>query len=266
MPGDPDFIELINISGKMIDANRLSIVSVNEETNDTSDVVHVSDTGRCILPGGYYAITDSKKNLMRRYFKSADSSIFLVASLPSMPDDKGHLVLISRSDSKIDEVSYNEDMHFPLLTDAEGISLEKIRPGSNSMDRTNWHSASESAGWATPGMINSVFTEKPESDQRMLFSSSRITPDNDGYEDILVIDFRLAGQSNVVNILIFDENGDLVRKLAQNLYTGSNFSVNWDGTADDGSILNSGIYVILVRIFDETGHTVSWKKACALIR
>ena len=36
LPGDPDYIEFYNSSGKVIDASRLQIVSVNDDTGDTS--------------------------------------------------------------------------------------------------------------------------------------------------------------------------------------------------------------------------------------
>jgi len=42
-------------------------------------------------------------------------------------------------------------MHYSLLKGNEGISLEKIRPDLPSDESMNWHSASESVGWGTPG-------------------------------------------------------------------------------------------------------------------
>jgi hypothetical protein len=257
---------LYNNSKKIIDANRLFLVSVNDEMSDTSELIVVSDTSRCILPGSYYTITTGRDAVLKRYISSADTDIFEVKKLPSMPDDKGHLILLNRLAEKIDEVRYSEKMHFQLLSGFEGISLEKIRPGSSSLDQGNWHSASESSGWGTPGAVNSVYTETPGSKSNLIFSSTRITPDNDGYEDVLVIDFKFTGNANVVNILIFDEYGNIVRKLVQNLYAVNDLSVVWDGSADDRSLVSSGIYVILVNVFDETGKTSRWKKVCSVIR
>ncbi len=37
LPGDPDYLELYNTSGKVIDASRLQLVSVNDATGDKSD-------------------------------------------------------------------------------------------------------------------------------------------------------------------------------------------------------------------------------------
>ena len=78
-----------------------------------------------------------------------------------MTDDKGHLILYNRELDKIDEVSYNEKMHFSLLSGYEGVALEKTGPWNTSNEASNWHSATESSGWGTPGAPNSVFIEMP---------------------------------------------------------------------------------------------------------
>ena len=65
------------------------------------------------------------------------------------------------------------------------LLLRKHDPWNKSNEVSNWHSASESSGWGTPGAPNSVFVEMPVTSDKVVFSSSRITPDNDGYEDIL---------------------------------------------------------------------------------
>lgn len=266
LPGDADFIEFYNTSGKIIDASSLFISSVNDETGDTSELLRVSDYGRCFLPGIMYTITTDRKAVLNRYFSSGDTNIFEVERMPSMADDKGHIILFNRQLEKLDEVKYNEKMHFPLLAGFEGISLEKIRPSCNSPDQKNWHSASESSGWGTPGAVNSVFTALPVTDNILTLSSTRITPNNDGNEDLLVMDLRFTGSDNVVSVLIFDETGNLVRRLARNLYAGSTATLAWDATSDDGSAVSSGIYVILISVFDETGKTMRLKKACSVIR
>ena len=100
----------------------------------------------------------------------------------------------------------------------------------------------------------------------MVFSSSKITPDNDGNEDFLTIMLNLTGNGNVVSVMVFDETGNYVRKIATNLFAGAEASVIWDGTADDGSLVKTGIYIILITLYDDTGKTARWKKVCTVIR
>jgi len=186
--------------------------------------------------------------------------------MPSMPDDRGHLLILNRELEVIDEVIYSEEMHYPLLAGSEGISLEKIRPEAGSAVSMNWHSASESSGWGTPGRQNSVFSRLPEADDKIMFSSGRISPNNDGYEDVLVIDMNLEGPGNVVTVSVFDETGGFVRRIAENMLAGNHAAVVWDGTYKNGSLVDTGIYIILIELYNDRGKTKAWKKVCTVVR
>jgi hypothetical protein len=266
LPERSDYVEFYNNSDKILDASGLLLVSVNDENMDTSSVYVLSSEGRCLLPGNYYVITDNKKSIIEIFPSAISDQIFEVPSLPSMPDDKGHLILYNRELDKIDEVFYDEKMHFSLLQGNEGISLEKIKNQGLSTDRSLWHSASESSGWGTPGAPNSIFLDQPGNNDKITFSSTKITPDNDGNEDFLVIDLRLTGLGNVVSISVFDETGHFVKKLTDNLFAGPEASVVWNGTADDEELVSTGIYIILITVFDDKGKVEKWKKVCSVIR
>ena len=264
--GDPDYIEFCNISGRIIDISRLLLVSVNDETGDTSAIVTLTTEKRCFLPGEYLAVTTNRKRVLERFFSSDPFRVIQVPSLPSMPDNTGHLILFSRELDKIDEVFYDERMHYSLLQNNEGIALEKVRPGCLSGERSNWHSASESSGWGTPGVVNSVFSEEPDKTDKVIFSSTRISPDNDGYEDLLIIDLKLEGMGNIVSISVFDETGSFVKRLTDNFLAGPEAVIVWDGTDESGRIVYRGIYILLISVFDENGKTRKWKKVCAVVR
>jgi hypothetical protein len=266
LPGDPDYIELYNRSEKVINASRIQLVSVNDGTDDTTEISPVSIENRCIMPGTYYAVTTDKKRTSDRYFSADPEFLFETGSLPSMSDDEGHLILYSRELDLIDEVHYNEKMHFPLLSGYEGVALEKTYPSNKSEEAVNWHSASESSGWGTPGAPNSLFNELPASSDQVVFSSSKITPDNDGNEDILVIRFSLKGNGNVVSVMVYDETGSYVKRIASNMFAGSDATVIWDGTADDGSLVRTGMYIVFITLYDDTGKTDKWKKVCTVVR
>jgi hypothetical protein len=186
--------------------------------------------------------------------------------MPSMPDDKGHLVLYNRELERIDELIYNDDMHYSILSTNEGVALEKTDPRNKSDQKAAWHSATESSGWGTPGAPNSVFVELPATSDKVVFSSTKISPDNDGNEDFLTIKMNLKGNGNVVSVMVYDETGNFVRKLTSNLFAGAEASVVWDGTADDGSLLKTGIYIFLITLYDDTGKTEQWKKVCTVAR
>jgi hypothetical protein len=265
LPGDEDFIEFFNPSPKAIDASRLYIVSVNESA-DTSQLYQLSPSARCIMPDTYFAITTARENIISRYPNASPEAIFEVPDMPSMSDDKGHLILYNRELEKIDELSYNEKMHYALLSGHEGVSLEKINPSSESLAAGNWHSAAESSFWGTPGTQNSVYNDQTEDSEIISFSSTRITPDDDGIEDFLSIGLHTGETGTVISITIFDEAGNYVKRLASNLLAAPEASFAWDGTADDGSAVRNGIYIFLISIYDDSGNTNSWKKVCTVVR
>jgi hypothetical protein len=266
LPGDPDYLELFNSSEKVIDASRLQIVSVNSTSGDTSQVYAVSVEPTCILPGSYYAFTTDRLKILARYFSADPHYLFETGSLPSMPDDKGHIMLYNMELDIVDEFRYDKEMHYSLIPDAEGVALEKTGPYNKSGDNINWHSASEISGWGTPGAVNSVFKEVQSAEEIVIFSSTKITPDNDGYEDVLMIQINSGGSGNVVSLSVFEESGNFIRKLAENLLIGPEGQVIWDGTAADGSLVNRGIYIILITLFDDRGKINRWKKVCSVIR
>jgi hypothetical protein len=266
LPGDPDYIELYNYSVKILDAATLQAVSVNDDTGDTASLYAVSQVHRCILPKSYYAFTTERKLLLERYDHADPALVFEASGLPSMPDDRGHLILFNMQLVKIDEVYYSDNMHYSILAGTDGISLEKIRPDISSALASGWHSAAGSSGWGTPGARNSVYVDVPESAENILLSSTRISPDGDGFEDFLTIHFSLAGNANVVSVTAFDESGNFIRKIAENLLAGPESSIIWDGTAEDGSPARTGIYVILVTYYDEAGNRGRWKKVCTVVR
>jgi hypothetical protein len=266
LPGDPDYIELYNCSDKIIDASRLKLVSVNEATSDTSVIIPVSTDNRCIMPGTYYVITSERQKIIDRYLSSVPENLFEISPLPAMPDDDGTLILFNGELDVIDKVSYNEKMHYTLLSGFEGIALEKTGKCNSSGEAVNWHSATENSGWGTPGGLNSVYFESFNQQEKVTLSSTRITPDNDGFEDFLTINLMLEGNENVVSVSVYDETGSYVRKIVSNMLTGSETVLIWDGTADDGTSVNSGIYIILINLFDEKGKTDRWKKVCSVLK
>ncbi len=266
LPGDPDYIELFNCSEKIVDASRLLIASINDATGDTSSSAGLYNEHFPVLPGKYYAATTEKEKVVARYTSSDPEMIHHVSSMPSMPDDKGHIILLNRELRLIDEVIYNDKMHFPLLAGNEGIALEKVQPGVSASGGHVWYSASEDSGWGTPGAPNSVYSGEMVKNDVVELSSGRITPDNNGIEDMVEVNLKLTGEGNVVSVIVFDETGAFIRNIAVNLYSGPAVSLYWDGTAEDGTLVSTGIYIIFITVFDDGGKTVRWKKVCTVIR
>lgn len=265
-PDEYDFIEIVNISDQTVDASRLLLQSRNPVAGSGSAAIPLSEDPRCILPGGYFTVTIDKDLLIKRFPSSDGRNIFSVRNLPSLPDDRAEVVLYNRELDIIDLMNYDRAMHFSLLSVVEGVSLEKVTPAADSGNRQNWHSASGSSGWATPGAVNSVFAATEVAGARVTLSGRRITPDSDGIDDLILITYTASWPENVLRVMVFTENGYPVRTLADNLYSGYEALFAWDGKDDSGRVVPTGIYVLWISAFDSNGNTTRRKEAVAVIR
>jgi hypothetical protein len=155
-------------------------------------------------------------------------------------------------------------MHFVLLEDLDGISLERIDPSRPSDDITNWGSAAESQGFATPGYQNSQALAAILGEEDINVFPEIFSPDNDGFQDVVTFTFQNTKPGMVGNIYIFDSNGRQVLHLLKNSLIGENSSVSWDGRNADNGLAPIGIYIVYIEVFDENGNTSKIKKTCVL--
>ncbi|HEB62405.1 MAG TPA: lamin tail domain-containing protein, partial [Bacteroidetes bacterium] len=152
--GGNDFLELINISGKILNLNGL-IISNNMKENKNK----VLDEDIILENGHYICITKDTSKLINDYF-IPDTAFLYENDLPSFDDDRGNISLTyfnstTGSYATIDSFDYSEDMHSGFLNDVEGISLERKNPFIATIDSFNWASAATITGGATPGYKNS---------------------------------------------------------------------------------------------------------------
>lgn len=267
LPGDAEFIELFNNSDKIIDLADHFLVSYNKERGDTGRICWLSDECRCLMPGDYFVITEDRQSVINTYSSCDRDRIFRVEHLPSMPDREGSLILFNRSLELMDEVTYSGDMHFSMLAVTSGVSLERIDPSVSGMERTNWRSAAGMAGYATPGIRNSAATGEglAGGGTAIKLSSKKISPDNDGFEDYLRIELIVEGEQNIISIMVFDDMGYPVRRLAENMTAYGCSVINWDGCDDNAYPLQEGIYIIYVQIITPGKPPEVLKKVCALV-
>ncbi len=264
-PGEPGFIEFVNVSERAIDVSRLLFVVTNLATGSESQGYSLSPAGRILLPGEYFVVTSDVAALTERYPGAVPSRIFEPASMPVLPRERASVTLYNRELDLIDRVRYERSMHYSLLSGTTGVSLEKISPTADSYERDNWYSASGSAGWATPGAVNSQAKEEPGGGGGMTLSSARLVPGSVIDDQFVTITVRLPGRENAVTVMIFDERGGHIKTLTDNLYTGSEFSVVWDGRASDNRFVREGIYIIMVQAFDSEGKRFRFREVCAVL-
>jgi len=264
-PGGYDYIELYNRSNKIIDLKQLYIAARNA-TNQLTTITQLSTGPYLFYPGEYRVFTENSQWLQQQYLIKDSSVVTLVSSLPSMPDDKGTLVLLNGQGAIIDELHYDAKWHFALIEDKQGVALERISYNSATQDKSNWTSAAATAGFGTPGYQNSQLMADAQVTGQVIVLPAVFSPDNDGWNDYATITYQLNEPGYVANIRIFDSNGRLVRYLVQNATLSTAGTFRWDGLNDKLNKLPVGIYIVLTELFNLQGKSKKFKHAITLAR
>ncbi len=261
--GGVDFVELVNVSENSIPVHRLMLATRND-TLALKQIYPPSTEKRYLKPGQYVCCTKDSAIIVSQYFTNNPETFCTMKSFPSFSDDAGTVVLLNDSLVVLDEFSYSAKMHSPFLADENGVSLERISLEKPTADRRNWASAASSIGYATPGIPNSQTSSESEIQDEITPEPKAFSPNGDGYNDELTIRFKLSKPGYIANVRIFDAAGRQVKFLIKNQSLAQEGNWLWNGESEIGQRLNIGIYIILVEVFDQAGHTKAFKKTCTL--
>lgn len=254
--GGSDFLELYNLSGKVLDLDGLRLLNTQVESSNREKEIR----GRTLLlPGEYLVITPDPDDIIDRYDVRFPERL-LDNTLPTLPNEEGNITLLLEN-TPLDSFNYTEDLHYDLLARTDGVSLERISFTAPSNDPGNWHSAAATAGFATPGYENSQFTARPSMLENMIeITNPRLSPDGDGFEDVLLIHYETPQPGYLLNLRIFDAQGRLVRNLVRNESLAAAGAYQWDGFTNERTKARIGIYVLWFELFDNSGKVEERKE------
>ncbi|MFZ5940135.1 MAG: lamin tail domain-containing protein [Bacteroidota bacterium] len=245
-PGCPEFIELHNAGRDFIDLYDFQLC-LTADPGDPPDPWPVSENSHLVPPGEYLVVSPDLNSLAAFYSIKQSGHWLEPERFSQLGNTGGSLFLLYRSGNTADRMSFNDAMHHPMLADPQGVSLERVSFLEAGELPENWHSASEASGYATPGRKNSQALEGFPADTLVDLSTTLLTPDNDGWDDVLEIQVAAENYGCVLGILITDLTGYPVRELAESAISGTRECWFWDGLSDDGLPVAPGIYVVHVR-------------------
>ncbi len=255
--GGVDFVELYNSSNKLLDVKDL-LLAKRDESGNIDQIENIAPAGFTINPNAHVVVTSAPELLQQQYYCMFPEQI-VRANTPSMNDDAGNIVLINTQGIVLDDWTYDDKMHVPLLDDKDGVSLERIDAVRSSNDRTNWTSAAASIGYATPTYKNSQYLKTERAESVMELQPKTISPDGDGYEDVMNINYLLNENGYIGTLTVFNAAGMEVKQLFKNNVLGTSGTYTWDGTADNGQKAPVGLYVFYFETFNLKGEVKSYK-------
>lgn len=262
-PGGSDYVEIFNKSDNYIDLNQLLIANL-DENYQINEAYILGEMQKFIPPQQYLLVSEDTAYVAKQYPANNKAVFLQLKNLPSYLDESGRVVLLRLDNDMLDDFAYSAQMHSDLLSDVEGVALERVNPNSETNRASNWQSAAQTIGFGTPGLQNSVFSLESFTESEVSLSSKRFTPNNDGVDDRLLINFKLKEAGYWANVRIFNSMGKQIRKLASNISIAQEDQLYWDGLGSNKERLPIGIYVVYIELFNEAGDVKNLKKTCVL--
>lgn len=253
--GGSDWVELYNKSNKLINLKRWKIARLNNGI--VSD--HKEITVNYLLHPNDYVVIGGDSNFVITNYPTTVLGKFYPLTLPTLSNDTGSVIVtypkfifIDTIDAVMDQFIYSDKWHFKLLDNNDGKSLERMNPNLPTQNQNNWHTAAEAIGFATPGGKNSQYYPALYNGEINL-SSETVSPDNDGFEDVLQLNYQMNTSGMLATVKIFDDHGRLIKMVTQNELLGINGTIIWDGIREDGQKARIGTYVMLLEAVDING-------------
>jgi hypothetical protein len=264
-PGGSDYVEIYNRSKKVVDARELYVANRNS-ASVIAGIKQVSAVNRLLFPGDFLVMTEAPQQVQQQYFSPHPETFIAVSGMPSFNDDKGDVILLNVQGSVIDELKYDEQWHFKLIDNHEGVSLERIDVNGVTQEQGNWHSAATNVRYGTPGYKNSQYRADAATTGTITVFPEIVSPDNDGIDDVATIDYSFPSPGYVAGISIFDAMGRPVRYLQRNALCGISGNFRWDGLGEHDQQLPAGIYIIYTEVYNLQGKRQRFKNVIVLAR
>lgn len=273
-PNQPEYVEILSTTSHTIAIGSLVLTDRLRE-DGTRDTTSLTERRLAVAPGSIalaYAGPDPTKDPLEAFpdiDRSDPGLVLLPVERSSLSlGNNGDTIRLEGASGLVDEVEYAPSWHLPERVETRGTSLERISAQAPSQDPSNWSTSVDASG-GTPGRVNSI-RASPRTNQTGTFMTTEpdpFSPDGDGFEDFATITLTLPRPTAVARVWIFDLDGRLVRELHPGRPIGPTSTFVWDGRGENGSLLRTGIYVLLVEAVDVGSGFVSRSKApIALVR
>lgn len=249
--GGADYVEVYNNSYDDISLDSVVLVKVHSDGHPGRFYPLCED---CDLSAHCWLVVTTDAAWVRQHYTvRSPEQLLQVDAMPALANGQGTILLALKDSTVLDRLDYTEKMHTPLLRDKEGVALERCSYDAPTQQPSNWSSAATIAGYGTPTYRNSLSTEFLFTYADFMGSSDIISPDGDGRDDILAINYTLKEPALMGNFMIFDSRGRLVRHLAHGLLLGAQGSVVWDGRDDNNIRCFPDNYIVFIDVFNTRG-------------
>ncbi|MDR1561897.1 MAG: lamin tail domain-containing protein [Dysgonamonadaceae bacterium] len=243
-----EWIEICNYSEKAIDLRFLSIATRKPSDGSLNKAYPLATSSVLLNPDEYLVITKDREGICKHFNCREDALYAELAIFPALANGFGTIVILNNLNGEIlDEVSYNNDWHSAGINDTKGISLERTNSDYPSNDPSNWHSASDDSGFATPGYENSIRKSNNAIEEFTIVYPQFIIGN-------CIIRYRLDKPGLRCNAKLFDTSGRLVSIISDNSILGA------EGVLTCKTNGKTGILILHLEIYDIDGNVRYFKR------
>ena len=285
--GGSEYVEFYNKADYAIDLSKLCL-----DKYISGRITHYPLAGfkHSIPSKGYALLTKSKKGVDLYFDLPMDAPIYEMAKFPQLSNDEGSYAIHSSVTGEVfDALHYTKHWHTIAQKDAKGVSLERISFNAETDDLDNWRSADQMTG-GTPGYPNSEGELDPDGDgddggdggddggddnidpeEGDSIDTDCIIPEGikapvlNAKGDRYQVYYHLHQAGYSARVTLFDINGKAVASLPIKEQLSMSGYLTWGVLNVDGEKFRSGVYIFYVDFFHETGATLRFKRAFAIL-
>ena len=253
-----DYIELYNNSDRAINLKGFRLQSKKSDYT-VVDSITLFKSNYYLLPNDYVVFTEDKQSVIMNYRTKNKEKIIEINKLINMNDKEGNVYLLDETGKTLDQMYYSENMHLNWLDDIDGRSLERRSFEIEGIVAENWASASDDIGKGSPGVLNSQNSYKMhDQNEEFYLSKKLISPNADGYSDLLELNYHLKNRSMVIRINVFDQQGRFVTNIYNDYSISNEGILTWDLSQNNVKIQN-GLYLIFIEGISDSGDYKKYK-------
>ncbi len=262
-PSSNDYVELYNLSDKIIDLSKLCFGVVSDGV--LKSCLPISSSKRSYFPGDYLVISPDSTSIDES-FGPLDLSLLASVSGMNTMSESATIALTSTTGTILESLTYKASMLGYAAQTSSNVSLERIRFDLPTDQTTNWTAASVEYNYATPTAENSQHRDGSETPSTHLEIANKVfTPDGDGMNDELIIRTQFSDGTWLATVRIYSSAGVLVATPYNNEAVAVSGELTWNGKTDDGSQLSPGTYIVFVSAWQPNdGKTYDFKKTCVV--
>lgn len=248
------YIEILNATDYFFDLAALCLCNP-DSTGKPKNTRRLTAVSTLLAPHRL-AVAVQKLHLLHTRRGLSGDAVYLEAKMPSFAAASGEIWLCDTACLNIDKLQYTKKMHNSALRDLHNVSLERLSAVRATNDAANWHSASTGCGYNTAGWPNSQLSDGSSCLENLSFTCPvpQFSPNGDGYNDLLVINYRMPSAGYILTADIYTRTGSHVSRIIDRHLLALQGTYTWDGKNSGNMTVESGLYVMVLQAASPEGR------------